>query len=110
MLRRFTVIFDYAHQQIIFDPNGEFRDDDREDMSGISIVARGPNLKNFEVTQVRSGTPGADAGIEKGDAIAGVDGEPAADLTLAELRNLFRVLVHMISDSGAPFVWVSSVG
>jgi hypothetical protein len=94
MLRRFTVIFDYAHQQIIFDPNSELHDDDREDMSGISIVAGGPNLKRFEVTQVRPGTPGADAGIEKGDAIAGVDDEAAADLTLAELRNLFRQLGH----------------
>lgn len=94
MLRRFTVILDYAHQQMILDPNSDFHDDDREDMSGITLIATGPNLKRFEVMQVRSGTPGADAGIQKGDVIAGVDDEPAADLTLADLRHLFRQLGH----------------
>jgi hypothetical protein len=94
MMRRFTVILDYAHQQMILDPNSDINDDDREDMSGLSIIASGSNLRRFEVTQVRSGTPGADAGIQKGDVIAGVDDEPAADLTLADLRNLFHQLGH----------------
>jgi S1-C subfamily serine protease len=94
MLRRFTAVMDYAHQQMILDRNSEFRDEDREDMSGISIIAGGSNLKKFIVTQVRPGTPGTDAGIQKGDVIAGVDDDPAADLTLADLRYLFRQLGH----------------
>jgi C-terminal processing protease CtpA/Prc len=47
-------------------------------------------LKTFEVAQVRKGTPGADAGIQKGDVIAGIDQDPAADLSLEEIRDLFR--------------------
>jgi PDZ domain len=93
-LRRFTVTFDYVRQLVILDSNSEFRTDDREDMSGISVAASGPNLKTFEVTQVRPGTPGSSAGVEKGDVIAGVDEEAAADLTLAALRNLFRQVGH----------------
>jgi hypothetical protein len=93
-LRRFTVTFDYIRQIVILDSNSEFRTDDREDMSGISVAASGPNLKTFEVTQVRPGTPGSSAGVEKGDVIAGVDEEPAADITLAALRNLFRQVGH----------------
>jgi C-terminal processing protease CtpA/Prc len=59
-------------------------------MSGLAIAATGSNLKTFEVTEVRSGTPGADAKIQKGDVIAGVNDEAAADLTLAAIRKLFR--------------------
>ena len=90
LLRRFTVTFDYPHQRLILDPNSDFRIDDPEDMSGLAIVATGSNLKTFEVTEVRAGTPGADAKIQKGDVIAGVNDEAAADLSLAAIRKLFR--------------------
>jgi PDZ domain len=94
MLRRFTVTLDYARQVAIFDSNSEIRTDDHEDMSGISVAASGPNLKTFEVTQVRPGSPAADAGVRKGDVIAGVDDEAAADMTLSALRTLFRQVGH----------------
>jgi PDZ domain len=94
MLRRFTIIFDYAHQQIILDPNTHFTDYEQEDKSGIAVVAKGPGLLTFEVASVQPGTPGADAGVKKGDVIAGIDDEAAADLTLAAIRNLFREVGH----------------
>jgi len=94
MLRRYVMVFDYPHQQIIFNPNSEIRSDEPEDMSGIALIAKGPGLKTFEVTQVRPRTPGADAGIQKGDLIAGIDQDPAADLSLEEIRDLFRRSGH----------------
>jgi hypothetical protein len=94
MLRRYIMVFDYPHQQIIFNPNSEIRSDEQEDMSGIAIIAKGPGLKTFEVAQVRKGTPGADAGIQKGDVIAGIDQDPAADLSLEDIRDLFRQPGH----------------
>jgi len=90
LLRRFIVTFDYPHQRVILDPSSDFRADDLEDMSGLAITATGSNLKMFEVTEVRSGTPGSDAKIQKGDVIAGVNDEAAADLSLAAIRKLFR--------------------
>lgn len=94
MLRRFTVIFDYAHQQLTLDPNTHFADYEQEDKSGISVVAKGPGLLTFEIASVQPGTPGAEAGVKKGDVIAGIDDEAAADLTLASIRNLFRQVGH----------------
>jgi PDZ domain len=94
MLRRFTVVFDGPHHRIILSPNRDFRDPDYEDMSGLTVIAAGNNLRRFEVVQVWRDSPGANAGIQKGDVIAGVDEEPAADLTLADLRELFRQLDH----------------
>jgi hypothetical protein len=94
MLRRFTVIFDYPHQQLILEPNTHFEDYEQEDKSGIAVVAKGPGLLTFEVTSVQPGTPGAEAGVLKGDIIAGIDDEAAADLTLASIRALFRQVGH----------------
>ncbi len=92
MLRRFGVVFDYSHQEIFFAPNGEFNSEDFEDMSGLTITASGPNLRTFEITDVRSNTPGADAGLRKGDMIEGIDGDAAADLSLSDIRGLFHLL------------------
>jgi len=94
MLRRFSVVLDYPHQQIIFDANSRFKDYDEEDKSGVAVVAKGPGLKTFEIVHVEPGTPGAQAGLQKGDVIAGIDEEAAADLTLASVRNLFRQVGH----------------
>lgn len=93
-LRRFTVIFDFPHQRIILEPNLQFNHSADEDMSGLSLIAKGANLKTFEIVQVQPGTPAADAGIRQGDVIVAVDDEAAADLTLAAIRDLFRQVGH----------------
>lgn len=93
-LRRFTVIFDFPHQRLILDANLQINKFAEEDMSGLSIVAKGAGLKTFEVVQVQPGTPGANAGVQSGDIISGIDDEPAADLTLLSIRDLFRQVGH----------------
>ena len=93
-LKRFQVIFDSPHQRIILEPNLQFNKFAEEDMSGLSIVAKGPGLRTFEIVRVQPGTPGASAGIHEGDVIAGIDEEPAADMTLTSIRDLFRQVGH----------------
>jgi hypothetical protein len=90
ILRRFTIVFDFPHQQLILAPNLRIHELEEEDKSGLTIIARGLGLKQFEVVAVQPGTPGAHAGIQKGDIIAGIDEEPAANLTLVGIRELFR--------------------
>jgi len=90
ILRRFSVVFDYPHQQIFLAPNLHIHELEEEDKSGLTIHARGPGLKQFEVVAVQAGTPGAHAGIRKGDLIVGIDEEAAADLSLIGIRDLFR--------------------
>jgi hypothetical protein len=93
-LRRFTVVFDFPHQRLILNPNLQINHFAEEDMSGLSILAKGANLRTFEIVQVRSGTPGSDAGLKEGDVIAGIDDEAAADLNLSAVRDLFRQVGH----------------
>lgn len=88
-LRRFVLIFDLPHQQIIFQPNINFVDRDDVGMTGITLLARGANLKTFEVAFVVPGSPAAQAGVQQGDIIAGINDEPAADLTLDQIQDLF---------------------
>lgn len=94
LLRRYVVVFDFPHRQMIFTPSSVFRLFDQEDKSGLTIIARGADLKRFEVEQVQQGSPASEAGIEKGDVIAGIDNEAAADMTLASVRELFRQIPH----------------
>ncbi len=94
MLRRFVATFDFPHHQLILEPNVHFGETDQEDKSGLGIVAKGPGLKTFEIVQVLSGSPGAEAGIQKGDVIAGIDEDAAADLSLSAVRNWFRQVGH----------------
>jgi hypothetical protein len=91
-LRRFVFVFDLPHQQILFEPNIHFIDRDDIGMSGLTILARGSNHKSFEVVFVDPGSPGAQAGVQVGDVIEGIDDEAAADLTLDQVKDMFRQL------------------
>jgi C-terminal processing protease CtpA/Prc len=41
--------------------------------------------------EVKPGSPGAEAGLERGDFIVQVDERPCADLSLDEMRQFFRI-------------------
>lgn len=94
ILRRFTVVFDYPHHQLTLDPNITFPDPDEEDKSGMLVVASGPNYRTFEVANVQPNTPAAEGSIKKGDIIAGIDADAAADLSLIDVRRLFQAVGH----------------
>ena len=89
-LRRYVLIFDSPHQQMFFEPNIHFIDRDDVDMSGLTILARGPNHKSFEVVFADPDGPAAHAGVQVGDIIAGIDDEAAADLSLDQVQDMFR--------------------
>lgn len=93
-LRRFNLVFDYPHQQLMLDSNLNFPDPDEEDKSGLLVTASGVNYKTFLVANVAPNSPASFAGLKKGDVIEGVDTDPAADLTLLTLRNLFIQVGH----------------
>jgi len=92
MLRRFTVIFDYPRQLIYLEGNIHIREDEQEDKSGLTIIAKGSALRTFEVIAVQPGSPGHSAGFQKGDIIEGIDEDAAVDMTLDSIRRLFRVV------------------
>ena len=94
ILDKFRVIMDIPHQRIIFESNMNYPNTVELDGSGVALLAKGANLKTFEVAGVTPKSPGASAGLQKGDVIAGIDNQPAADLTLVDVRAMFADLDH----------------
>ncbi|HEX7955714.1 MAG TPA: aspartyl protease family protein, partial [Pyrinomonadaceae bacterium] len=87
--RRFRVVFDYARSRMILEPNRHLDEPFESDMSGLDIVAEGPDLRTFTVNAVTPGSPAAEAGLREEDAILAVDGRPARDFDLDRLAGHF---------------------
>lgn len=93
VLKRFTVEFDYGRRQMILEPNDSFHKPDPYDRAGLWVnLSRdaGGRAGRFTVEDVVAGGPAAEVGIAVGDAITAVNGRPAADISLADLRSMLR--------------------
>jgi len=90
LLRRSKVTFDYPHQRLVLEPYAERPSEFEYDMSGLFLVARGEGFRELVVQSVAPGTPAAEAGLERGDQIVGIDGRGAAALGLEQVRELLR--------------------
>ncbi len=86
LLRRFTVIFDYRNQQMIFEPVSGLPAQ-HYDRSGLWLNRAGADL---EVMDVVPGSAAAKAGVKLGDRVTAIDGMPASDSSLPALRERWR--------------------
>jgi len=87
LYRRYHVFIDYPRKRMIFEPTPEAAKPfpDRQTY-GLSMLASGPDLHTYTVAAVRPGSPAETDGFRKGDVISAMDGRPAAQFTLGELR------------------------
>jgi hypothetical protein len=85
--KRFAVTFDYGRQTMTLVPNAAFDQRETYDRSGAFLIRQGGKIL---VVDVRPGTPAADAGLLKGDAVVTVGGTDAASLGLDGVRERFR--------------------
>ena len=92
VLKRFTVVIDYSRKQVVLMPRGAPGDlgPMEFDMSGISLAAQGSDYRDFVVRTVIPESPAAEAGVMAGDHLSSIDGKPARELTLEQIRELFR--------------------
>jgi hypothetical protein len=87
-LKRFIVTFDYGHGVMYLKPTAHPMNDlDTFDRAGAWI-----NLdpQGFKIVDVDKGGPAQQAGLKASDIITAVDGKPAKDITLPELRLRLR--------------------
>ena len=85
--KRFAVTFDYADQTITLVPNADFGEREQYERSGLFLITRAGALT---VLAVRPGTPGADAGLARGDVVTAINGKPATQTSLQEFREMLR--------------------
>jgi len=90
VLRRFKMIFDYAHKRLILEPNASFTDSFEYDMSGIRLRAESADVKRWKVFRLVENSPAVEAGLREGDFVSAIDGRPAAELSLTEIVKMFK--------------------
>jgi len=88
ILRRFTVIFDFAHTQMILEPNERLKDAFLFDASGVTLRLV-PESGDFAVHSVMQGSPASDAGMREGDLIRSIDGLSSKQFTLHQVQSIF---------------------
>ncbi|HWG29235.1 MAG TPA: aspartyl protease family protein [Steroidobacteraceae bacterium] len=95
LLKRYTVTLDYAHQLLWLQPNELAGQAEVFDRAGVWIARAKDGA--IEIADVANDSPAAKAGIATGDEILAVNGKPARDVQLYELRDEFKGAV------GTPF-------
>ncbi|WP_035558652.1 aspartyl protease family protein [Hymenobacter sp. IS2118] len=101
LLKRFYLIIDYPHQQLLLRPNTKFRQPFEHDMCGIELLAAGPLYRRFFVLRVMANSPAEAAGLAVDDELISINFMPADAFSLTQLdrmlhsedgRSLFMVL------------------
>lgn len=86
ILEKFKIILDYGHNRIILEPNSKLTDPLEYNRSGLSLVSLGPDDKIFEIDAIADNSPASEAGLKVGDILTTINGHPAAQYTLSEIR------------------------
>jgi Aspartyl protease/PDZ domain len=85
---RYRVFLDYARNRVIFEPTPEVDKPFPERRTyGLSLLASGDDLHTYTVSAVRPDSAAASDGFKKGDVVSALDGKPAQQFTLAQLRD-----------------------
>ena len=90
ILRRFKLIIDYSRRRTILEPNRYLSERYEFDMSGMSLAASGEGFKTFKVRALVENSPATQAGFKVGDTIISIDGRSTGDMTLDQIRSMFR--------------------
>ncbi len=88
ILRRFTMIVDYAHGQLTLEPNAHFADPFASDASGLLLAAEGTDFHTIVVRAVVPDSPASASRMLRGDIIVAINGEPASGYTLWQFEEL----------------------
>lgn len=90
ILRRFTVIIDYAHNKVTLEPNHDFGRPFESDASGLDLTASGSDFRTFTVSSVLAESPGAAAGLRPGDRIVAINDEPTRPFALWQIQDRLK--------------------
>jgi len=91
ILKRFTVTFDYENGWMYLQPNETLAEPFEREMSGMAVITGGPGAFDaYTVHRVLPGSPAETADIRVGDELVSVDGRPASELSLPELKEHLR--------------------
>ena len=90
LLKHFTFTIDYPHERLLLRPNAAFGSPFEYDMSGALVMSKDAKFDRIVISNVIAGSPAAEAGLMKGDELLSIDGKPAAELRLEDVKVMFR--------------------
>lgn len=90
ILRRFKVIFNYRDGYVLVRKNRDYGEKFHYNISGIEINTPIPDLPLYVVSSVRADSPAEKEGIERGDIVKYINGEPVVDMNLNEVINYLQ--------------------
>ncbi|MDQ6480117.1 aspartyl protease family protein [Dyadobacter sp. LHD-138] len=91
LLRRFKVTFNYRRHYMVIKPvKSRLKERFEYNMSGLDILAAGENLDTYFIDHVNENSPGAKAGLKKGDQILYIDGTSVKDMNISEVYQLMK--------------------
>ena len=88
VLRRFQVVFDYTRSRMIIEPDRHLHDAFPFDASGLDLRW---SADAFLIHDVAKDSPAAASGLQAGDAIISINGQPAKNFRLEQVQNLLTV-------------------
>jgi hypothetical protein len=91
LLSRFTTTYDYENKLLYLHKNYHFKRHFEFNLSGIDLVAEGPNFKAFRIIHVIKGSAAEAAGLKTGDIILRINGNYAANTNLSEINSTLRL-------------------
>ncbi|MFH0760067.1 MAG: aspartyl protease family protein [Bacteroidota bacterium] len=90
LLRRFTVIMDYAGRSMYLKPNSNYNASFSYNRSGMEVEKPVRSLPMYTVYHVIAGSPADQAGVKAGDVIEYINYKPAFNLTLDDINNILH--------------------
>lgn len=90
LLKRFAFTIDYSRQRLWLRPNLYFTEPFEHDMSGLDLLAAGPDLRRFLVLRVAAGSPAADAGIQPDEELVAINFASASAFSLTQISHLMH--------------------
>lgn len=90
VLSRFTVVFNFPQGKLYLKKNSDFKKGFYLNLSGLEIKVKGAKLEVFEVIDVRSKSPGAEAGVLEGDIVTFINGISTRHMPLGQVNALLN--------------------
>jgi hypothetical protein len=88
LLSRFNIVFDYPGRRMFIEPNRSYSDPFEYNMSGMELRPGGGG--GWEIERILEGSPAADAGLQVGDEITGINGDPATGFEFWDLIPMMK--------------------
>ena len=90
IIEKFNVILDYERKRIILEPNERFGEPLDYNRAGLSLTTADSSYRDYSIDAIAEGSSADSTGLHVGDTLVAIDGHPAAEFTLSEIRLRFR--------------------